>query len=79
MTDEQTITEDALIELLAGYEPNTLECEDAMWAFVNAADRHATYEAKALKMATLIAETAERRRMARQTVLSYSSGGPDHG
>ena len=69
-----TVTEDELIELLASAEPNTLECEDAMWAFVNADARNATFEEKTLKMVRLIAETARRRLAARRTIASFDSG-----
>lgn len=72
MTAQHTITEDELIELLAAAAPNTLGCEDAMWSYVNADDRQATFNEKALKMGRLIAETAERRRAARITVANHS-------
>lgn len=78
MTDEPTITEDELIELLAAAEPNTLEVEDAMWAYVSAEYRHASFKDKAMKMGQLIADTAERRRAARMTILRFSSGGLVH-
>jgi len=73
MTAPQTITEDELIELLAAAEPNTLEVEDAMWAFVCADARHDTFEAKAMKMATLIAETARRRVAAQRRITKFAN------
>jgi len=72
VSDEQTYTEDQLIDFVATvFGPHSLEAEDTMWTYVSSTYRHAPWDTKVQRFADIVALTSARRNLAQQWVEAH--------